>query len=189
MRRRHNTPVPDELTGRIAHALARVEEARARLARVAATGTPLPVRRSAHAELRAAYESADSLLRQAVRCAGQHSYPEWSQWRTRLSRLDAARQAQLFAEADDLGVLGVGAIRATDTGMSGPAIGDLLHGDSCAPGAPARYGLDVEALLSRPAERELPITKTQGGRVEDRRPRTTVVPLPVDAAGSPLEAA
>ena len=190
MRRRHQPSAPRDLTEKIAAALARVETGKARLARATAAGAPLPVRRSAHAELRTAYGSADTLLRQAVRYAEQHSYPEWSRWRTRLSRLDAARQAQLFAEVDAVGVhLGLGTTRAIDTGMSGPAIGDLLHGESCPPGAPARYGLDLEALLSGSAEHELPATQTDEGRLAERRPHPTVVPTPVDAAGSPLEAA
>jgi len=190
MRRRARPPVPHELTGKIADALSQVESAQARLASATPTGTPLPVRRSAHAQLREAYERADALLRQAVACAKQHSYPEWSRWRTRLSRLDAARQLQLFAEADDLGVLGLGTIRAIDTGMSGPAIGDLLHGESCPPGAPAVYGLDVDAMLGRSAGCESPAPETEEGRlVEILQPDATVVFLPVDTAGSPPEAA
>jgi len=39
--------------------------------------------------------------------------------------------------------------------MSGPAIGDLLHGESREPGAPARYGLDLEAVITgAPTETE-----------------------------------
>ncbi|HEY0949940.1 hypothetical protein, partial [Nocardioides sp.] len=73
---------------------------------------------------------------------------EWAQWRHRLARLSTARQRHLLVERDDPGVLPLGTVRAIDTGMSGPAIGDLLHGESREPGAPARYGLDLEAVIT-----------------------------------------
>jgi hypothetical protein len=38
-------------------------------------------------------------------------------------------------------------VRAIDTGMSGPAIGDLQHGECSPSGTPAAYGVDVEAIL------------------------------------------
>lgn len=44
-------------------------------------------------------------------------------------------------------MLQLGTVRAIGTGMSGPAIDDLLHGESQEPGTPARYGLDLEAVL------------------------------------------
>jgi hypothetical protein len=121
----------------------------------------------------------------------QQSHREWSQWRRRLSRLDTARQAHLFAEADDLGVLGLGSVRAIDTGMSGPDIGELQHGRSAAPGSPATYGVDLDALLTAPApvlvvravrEDEIPTEEPPG-------PAPTVVALPRPGVGSPSEAA
>jgi hypothetical protein len=107
-------------------------------------------RRQAHADLRAAYEVADARLREVttlLKQGGHHSYVEWSRWRARLSRLDLERQVHLFDETDDSAIRPLGSIRAIDTGMSGPAIGDLQHGDSVAPGTPARYGLDMEAVF------------------------------------------
>jgi hypothetical protein len=189
MRRRPHSPVPSDLSVKIADALARVDSAQARLASATTTGSPVTVRRSAHAELRNAYESADTLLRQGARCAKQQSYVEWSRWRTRLSRLDTARQAQLFAEADDLGVLGLGTIRALDTGMSGPAIGDLLHGESSPPRARAHYGLDEETMLDGWANRGRPAAASEADRPDAPPRHATIVPLPVPTNGAPLEAA
>lgn len=161
MGRRKNPAVPARLVAEIERALARVDVARARLDRTTlgrttldrTTGAaaPLPQRRRAHAELRAAYLDADALLREATRSAKAHSYREGSHWRHRLSTLDLARQRHLFEESDDPAALRLGTVRAVDTGMSGPAIGDHLHGRSKAPGAPETYGLDLEAILTTPA--------------------------------------
>jgi hypothetical protein len=109
---------------------------------------PLLARREAHASLRHAFDDADALLRQATTLARQRSYGDWSEWRHRLSSLATARQIHLFAEQDDPGLLPIGTIRALDTGMSGPDIGDMQHGRSRAPGALPTYGLDIEALLT-----------------------------------------
>jgi hypothetical protein len=189
MRRRANPPVPDELAARVADALTHVDVARRLLAEATRTGAPLGVRRSANAGLRRAYDEADALLRQAARSARQHSYPEWSRWRIRLSRLDTARQLHLFAESDDLGVLGMGTVRAFDTGMSGPAIGDLLHGEAVAPGAPAAYGLDMEALLDGQPERGGPALTVGVGRPEAPPRGARILPLPEARDDEPREAA
>ncbi|MBI2244211.1 MAG: hypothetical protein HYU55_09825 [Nocardioides sp.] len=145
---RHRPPVvPFELQRQITDALAGVARAEAQLSRVPA-GAPLAARRAAHTALTRAFDAADAVLRQATAIAKQHSRHEWAIWRHRLSRLDVARQVHLFAECDDPSVLRLGTVRAIDTGMSGPDYGDLLHGESCEPGTPARYGLDLEAVLA-----------------------------------------
>lgn len=72
---------------------------------------------------------------------------DWAQWRKRLSDLDTRRQIHLIAEMDAPDILRTNSIRAIDTGMSGPDLGDLQHGESMPAGSPATYGLDVEALL------------------------------------------
>lgn len=125
-----------------------VDAARADLTCVVADRAPLRDRREAHARLRHAFDDADALLRQATATAKPHSYREWSLWRHRLSSLDIARQVHLFAEQDDSGLLPIGSVRTIDTGMSGPDIGDLQHGQSRAPGTLPTYGLDLEALLT-----------------------------------------
>lgn len=163
--------VPSELQHQITEALAAVARAETRLARVP-LGAPLAARRTAHAALTRAFDAADAVLRQATTIAKQHSRREWALWRHRLSRLDVARQIHLLSESDDPSVLQLGTVRAIDTGMSGPDYGDLLHGESAAPGTPARYGLDLEAVLNGtdgvPAEPErtamviaLPVKPTQ----------------------------
>lgn len=147
MRRRRRPVVPQEPSDQIGEALAAVDDARAGLARAVADRAPLRERRQAHAGVTHAFDAADSLLRQATTLAKQRSYRDWSLWRHRLSSLDTARQIHLFAELDDSGLLPIGSVRAIDTGMSGPDIGDLQHGRSRPPGAPPTYGLDLEALL------------------------------------------
>jgi hypothetical protein len=168
---RRQPAVPKVLIGQIDAALAALDDARAELTRVVASGTTLLARREAHASLRHAFDDADALLRQATALARQRSYGDWSKWRHRLSSLDTARQVQLLAEQDDPGVLPIGSIRALDTGMSGPDTGDMQHGQSRAPGALPTYGLDIEALL----------TATEGvGRTTADQHR--------DAAGEPAPA-
>lgn len=151
MRRRRAPAVSDELTARIETALGEVDRCRERLAEAVTARQPREMRRAARAELRAAFDVADQELRRATAMAKAHSYLEWSRWRTRLTRLDTARQLALFAEVDDIGLLGLGTVRAVDTGMSGPAIGDLQHGASRPAGAPRRYGLDLDAVLAAPS--------------------------------------
>lgn len=148
MRRRRPPAVPAQLVHEIDEALAAVDTARAHLARARAEQVPLLELRAASAEVRGAFDRADALLRHATGLARQHSYREWSAWRHRLSVLGTARVMHLFAEQDEVGLLPIGSVRAIDTGMSGPAIGDLQHGASRAPGTPPTYGLDFDALLT-----------------------------------------
>lgn len=147
--RKRATAVPPGLAAQIDEALARVAAARKQLALTVLASPPAPLvdRRAAYRAVRLAFDEADALLRSATGLARVHSYAEWSRWRSRLSALGAQRQVHLFAEVDDVALLPVGAVRAVDTGMSGPDIGELQHGDSCPPGTPATYGLDAEALL------------------------------------------
>lgn len=148
MRRRRQPVVPQLLVDRADEALTAVDDARAELARVVADGAPLRDRRAAHARVRHAFDDADALLRQAATIARQRSYREWSQWRHRLSSLDTARQVHLFAEQDESALLPIGSLRAIDTGMSGPDLGDLQHGGSRVPGTLPTYGLDLETELA-----------------------------------------
>jgi len=148
MRRRRREPVvPEPLVTAIAAALDRVDTARSRLDELRRTAPALDDLRRAHADLRRAFTDADRLLREATALARADSYREWSRWRHRLSVLDTARQQHLFEESDDSGVLLTGSVRAVDTGMSGPAIGEFQHGECSPPGKPATYGLDLEATL------------------------------------------
>ncbi|HET7069284.1 MAG TPA: hypothetical protein VFI40_00540 [Nocardioides sp.] len=147
MSRRRQPVVPVLLVDQIEEALSAVDGARAELAHVIAERAPLRERREAHARVRHSFDAADALLRQATGLAKQRSYWDWSLWRHRLSSLDTARQIHLFAEQDDFGVLPIGSVRAIDTGMSGPDLGDLQHGKSRASGTLPAYGLDLEALL------------------------------------------
>lgn len=55
-----------------------------------------------------------------------------------------------------LAAFGLGTVRALDTGLSGPFIGELRHGATVEPGAPASYGLDLEAVLARGHQRSEP---------------------------------
>lgn len=79
--------------------------------------------------------------------AKHRSRRDWAQWRTRLSDLDTRRQIHLIAELDADSLLRTNSVRAIDTGMSGPDLGEMQHGDSMPLGSPATYGMDVEALL------------------------------------------
>lgn len=149
---RHRRPaVPPELVEEIREALEEVDEARAALAGAVAEPTPLETRRTARRRVRTAFDRADALLREATTRARDGDSPEWSRWRARLSRLDDARQANLFAEMDDSGAILPGSVRIVDYGMSGPDIGDLQYGRSLPPGAPARIGLDQATMLDEQA--------------------------------------
>lgn len=148
MRKSRAPAVPVALTTDIDRALARVADLRLALDRVVTERAPVPERRRAHAELRAAFLEADALLRAATRAAKAHSFREGSRWRHRLSELDSTRQQHLFEESDDRAMMRTGSVRAVDTGMSGPAIGDFLHGECSPAGTPAAYGLDIEAILT-----------------------------------------
>jgi hypothetical protein len=171
---RRHPAVPKVLIDQIDGALAAVDDARAELTRVVASGATLLARREAHASLRQAFDDADALLRKATALARQRSYGDWSRWRHRLSSLDTARQIHLFAEQDDLGLLLLGSTRALDTGMSGPDIGDMQHGQSRAPGALPTYGLDIEALLTA--------TEGVGRTAADPHPDATGEPAPAPQA-------
>ncbi len=148
MRKQARGPaVPASLVVDIDAAMTNVDAAREGLDRVRRRDADLITRRTAHAELRTAYTAADALLREATRVARLHSYGDWSTWRHRLSSLDTARQQHLFEEADDSAVLPIPSVRAIDTGMSGPAIGEFQHGECSPTGKDATYGLDLEAAL------------------------------------------
>jgi hypothetical protein len=73
-------------------------------------------------------------LREATVVAKTRSRHDWAHWRKRLSDLDTQRQIHLIAEMDAEGILRTNSIRAIDTGMSGPHIGEMQHGDSKRPG-------------------------------------------------------
>jgi hypothetical protein len=134
--------------------LLEIAEAEAALDALTHVEASLDERRDAHRLVRLAYTAADRVLRAASREAKAVDRAEWSRLRTRHSALTTARQLHLMRERDDDPVPAVGSVQAVDTGMSGPAIGDLLHGRSKEPGSPARYGLDLEAVLrARPAAR------------------------------------
>lgn len=148
MWRRRNRGVPEQLVQQIDEALGAVDAASGRLSSTRAAGASIGERQRAHRELRAAFAAADTLLRQAVAAARGEKFPVRSYWRERLSRLDAARQQQLFAEQDDFGVLSVGSIQMVDYGMTGPDLGDPLHGSAVPRGTPARIGVDMTAALS-----------------------------------------
>jgi hypothetical protein len=180
MRRRSANPVPKALVEQIEAALARVDEARAERDVAVSEEAPLRARRRLNAALTRAFEVADALLRTATETARQRgctapAFVQWSQWRRRLSRLDTAFQIHLFAESDDLPSLALGEIRAIDTGLSGPSIGDLMHGESRPPMTAPRYGLDMAAVMG---------TATGYDPVAEREP-ASVLPLPVPVPAEP----
>ena len=140
-------PVPADLATRIDEALHRVDSAHERARMAAGRGAALAWRREADAALEHAYLEADRLLREATRLARAHSFHAWMEWRSRLSSLDERRQQQLFAVADRPAMLRLGSVRAVDSGMTKPLIGEMAHGASKPAGAPAEYGLDLEAVL------------------------------------------
>ena len=177
---RHGPAVPPVLVDQIQEALERVDRSGGALDTALGEGAPLAVRRRTRARLRLDLEAADGLLRRSAGLARRRSYVEWSTWRHRLSRLDTVRQALLLADHDDLGVIPPGSVRAVDTGMSGPAIGDLLHGRSRPAGAAARYGLDMDEVLSVSREAAVPAATTP----EPTGPAAVVVPLPTVHAAS-----
>lgn len=158
-RHRPTVTLPAALIEDLEQALDSLDAARAALREATGSGAALAVRRHAHSEVSAAFDQADRLLRQATSAARSGPYSTWRLWRGRLSTLDVAKQRHLFAELDVMGGLGQGSIRTIDTGMAGPAIGDLLHGEASVPGTPARYGLDMDAVLAgeAPATAPLPI--------------------------------
>ena len=147
-RHRPAVSIPVDLVDEMERTLVALDAARAALQVATSTGAPLPVRRAAHAAVSAAFDAADRPLRQATTLARSGPYLAWRDWRRRLSTLDTAKQRHLFAEMDLVGGLGQGSIQAVDTGMSGPSIGDIQHGETRPPGSPATYGLDMAAVLT-----------------------------------------
>lgn len=148
VRREQRGPqVAPELVQRIEVALDDVDTAWSALVATTASRAPLNSRRAANAELGRRFDAADACLREATIIARAHSRHDWAHWRKRLADLDTRRQIHLIAELDTGNILRTNSIRAIDTGMSGPDIGDLQHGDTKQPGSPATYGVDVEAIL------------------------------------------
>jgi len=174
MWRRRNRGVPEQLVQQIDEALAAVDAASDRVRSTRAAGSSIGERQRAERELRAAFAAADTLLRKAVSAVRGEKFPVRSYWRDRLSRLDAARQQQLFAEQDDVGVLNVGSLQTIDYGMTGPDLGDRLHGAAVPRGTPARIGVDMAAALS-PVE-SAPTMLPAG------RQRGELLPRPTDRA-------
>lgn len=140
--------VAPELVQRIDVALRNVDSARLALDATTAAHAPLNLRRAASAELRHSFDAADACLREATTVAKERSRRDWAHWRKRLSDLDTRRQIHLVAELDADGILRTNSVQAIDTGMSGPDIGDMQHGDSMPTGSPAGYGLDYESILT-----------------------------------------
>ena len=89
-------------------------------------------------------------------------------------------QVHLFAEQDDTGVWPLGSIRAIDTGM-----GELQHGQPRPPGTPARYGLDMDTVLTAPPSVRFvsPVDREPGQEA------AVIIPMPAVDAGSPADAA
>lgn len=146
-REKRGPGVAPDLVQRIEVALSDVSSARLALEAAIDGHAPLDVRRAASAELRYSFDAADACLRKATMVAKERSRHDWTYWRKRLSDLDTRRQIHLIAEMDAEPILRPNSVRAVDTGMSGPAIGDMQHGDSMPPGSPATYGLDVKQIL------------------------------------------
>ena len=147
---RHLSTLLTELEQDLREPAAEITRATRALDGLLADDAPVSERRAAHRRLRLAYEQADRLLRAAtreVRAARPRSVV-WSRLRSRLAELDTQRQLHLVQERDDLSVLALGEVQALDTGMSGPAIGELQHGGSVPTGAPAAYGDDLDTVLA-----------------------------------------
>ena len=190
MSRPRRPSVSNALAERIDEAVAAVDNARVELARAVADRVVLRELRQAHARVTHAYDEADALLREATALAKPRSYGEWSLWRRRLSSLDTARQGHLFAELDTSGVMPSGTIRAIDTGMSGPDIGELQHGRSRPPGTPPTYGLDLEGVLLAVPGASSPAAEPGGRRIVEPLAPVAVLQLPIpEHAPSPPEAA
>jgi hypothetical protein len=162
-------PVPVDLVADIDDALAELDGCRTRLDDVVRRQAPLAARRAAYVDTTHAFDNADRLLREATALARARSFAEWTRWRARLTRLSSTRQRHLFLGTDTPALLREDSVRALDTGMSGPAIGELQHGMSCPGGSPS-YGLDLDVELGiRPAG-------PAGGTA---RPPAEVLTLPV----------
>lgn len=149
--KKHLSAASSTLVAEIDQALERVDALREELDRPIDADTSLAARRRAHARLGAAFLEADGLLRIATGAAKSHSRREWAHWRHLISRLDTRRQLHLFEESDEPAALPIQTVRAIDTGLSGPAIGDFLHGGCSPAGKPATYGLDLDAVITETA--------------------------------------
>ncbi|HET7386893.1 MAG TPA: hypothetical protein VFJ19_09560 [Nocardioidaceae bacterium] len=183
-RRTRAPELPVDLADRIDAALEEARKARSSLGQVLAAPAPLDARRTAHADLRAAIGQADGLLRDATANARQRSYFQWCYWRGRLSVLTTLRQRDLFEESDDKGARRICSIRAIDTGMGGPAIGEMQHGESRPQGAPAAYEQDFEELLHASSDfNPVPVQVTNPTRPDDN-----VSGLPEPSAASSTNA-
>lgn len=181
-------PVPAELVTRIDEALQKVDSARDRARMAACRGAALAWRREADAALDHAYLEADRLLREATRLARAHSYHAWMEWRSMLSWLDQRHQEQLFAVADRPAMLRLGSVRAVDSGMTKPLIGEMAHGASKPAGAPAEYGLDLEAVLKAtdalPSPEEQLARRSAAAKVEQVTPAAATARSADQAQGS-----
>ena len=155
-RRRPKIAVPVELARQSDCATTAVAAACARLDAVLRETAPLAERRAARADVAAAFADADRLLRAAAELTRPGPYHEWRRWRHRLSQLDLVKLRYLFAQSDDVACLEMGSVRAVDTGMSAPSIGELQHGASRPAGATADYGLDMAAVMAAPAPAVVP---------------------------------
>lgn len=181
--------VPEELVAAARAALARVDDEVAALERLTDQGATLVARREQRRRTRRAIDEADVLLRQAAAATRGRSHREWSRWRRRVSRLSLARHVLAFAESDEIATLPVHSVRAVDTGMSGPSIGELQHGASRPPGSPARYGLDLDAALASPSRVRVGPPRPAARPAARPAPRPAARPAPRPAAGPAPEAA
>jgi hypothetical protein len=173
-------PAGEVLVRRIDLALAELEQAQADLTTTLVSGAPLVARREAFAHVTRAFAAADAPLREVTRHAktapyGKGSYRVWSHWRHLLSTLDVAEQRHLFAQSDDVAALEMGSVQALDTGMAGPSIGELQHGEASEPGATPGYGLDMDVAMAPPA----PVT---------RPPAPVTAPTPAPQPAQPIAA-
>lgn len=165
---RRTRPIPPGpvLLRRVEDARAELRAAQAELASVLAGPATPETRRAAYRRVSRAFEALEAPLREAARATkgapyGKGWYRPWSHWRHLLSATSAARVRHMFAMSNDATVLGLGSVRALDSGMLGPSVGDMLHGRSVLPGAPARYGLDMAAVTASAADH--PLRRGVGG--------------------------
>lgn len=147
---RHLTTLLAQLEQDLQKPTAEIDEAKEALTDLVADGASVSERRAGHRRLRRAYDDADRVLRAATRevLGARPRSVAWSALRSRLADLDTERQLHLTRERDDLSVLPLGEVQALDTGMSGPAIGELQHGRSVPAGTPATYGEDLDTVLA-----------------------------------------
>lgn len=147
LRRPRTEPVPTQLVDQVRATLTALESAQDDLALTLAAHPDRSTRRRAYAQVSDAFAAADDALRQATTLAKAGSYLTWQAWRAELAELTRRKVTHYHAERDAM-VRGNGSVQALDTGMTGPANGDLLHGESSMPGAAPAYGLDLDAVLN-----------------------------------------